>query len=66
MLEVMNGGLGMKLANNTTKSEIAYSVLAGVMLFLHLGVILIGDRWSKKGGFGNGSSPGNLTEKGCH
>lgn len=29
MLEVINGGLGVKLANSTTKSEIAYSVLAG-------------------------------------
>ena len=63
MLGAINGGLGMKLANNTTKGEIAYGVVADVMLFLYLGVNLIGNRWSRKGGSGNGSSPDNLTEK---
>lgn len=49
MLGVINGGLGLQLAANTRKGEIAYGVIAGVVLVIYVGVISIGDRRSKEG-----------------
>lgn len=50
MLGIINGGLGMKLANNTTKGEIAYGVIAGVVLILYVGVNLYGDYTNGRSG----------------
>ncbi|TAQ83604.1 hypothetical protein B7494_g8072 [Chlorociboria aeruginascens] len=38
ILAVINGGLGLKLAANTTHGEIAYGVVAGVMFLIYLAV----------------------------
>lgn len=62
VLGVINGGLGMQLANNTTKGEIAYGVIAGVVLVMYVGIILIGDRGSRKG-WAENETPENSTEK---
>lgn len=62
LLGTINGGLGLQLANNTTKGEIAYGVIAGVMFLTYLGVILIGPRMRRKGRAESGT-PENLVEK---
>ena len=41
LLAVINGGLGLQLSGNTTKGEIAYGVIAGVMFLLYLAVLAI-------------------------
>jgi hypothetical protein len=38
---VINGGLGLQLAANSTKGNIAYGVVAGAMFVLYVVVILI-------------------------
>ena len=62
VLGMINGGLGLQLANNSTKGEIAYGVIAGVVFVLYIGVILIGDRRSGKARMGGRMSE-NITEK---
>ncbi len=42
-----------------TKGEIAYGVITGAILFIYVGINLIGDRQSRKGGVGN-ETPGNF------
>lgn len=41
LLAVINGGLGLQLSDNTTRGEIAYGVIAGVMFLLYLAVLAI-------------------------
>ncbi len=36
LLAVVNGGLGLKLANNTKNGEIAYGVVAGVIGLIYI------------------------------
>ena len=62
VLGVINGGLGMQLTGNTTKGEIAYGVIAGVVLVIYVGIILIGERGSGKSREEN-ETPENFTEK---
>lgn len=40
-LAVINGGLGLQLSENTSKGEIAYGVIAGIMFLLYLAVLAI-------------------------
>ena len=61
-LGMINGGLGMKLANNTVKGEIAYGIIGGVILVFYMGVNLIGAGRSSKGGK-EGETAENITEK---
>jgi len=46
ILAVINGGLGLKLAANTTKGEIAYGVLAGVVGVAYIALVA----FKRKGG----------------
>lgn len=50
VLAVVNGGLGLKLADNSRKGEIVYGVLAGVVGVLYVGVVVV----RRKGGTGLG------------
>lgn len=47
ILSIINGGLGLQLADNTKGGEIAFGVVAGVMCLAWAGVVLLS--W-KKGG----------------
>jgi hypothetical protein len=38
---VINGGLGLQLANDTTNGEIAYEAVIGAMFVLYVVVILV-------------------------
>lgn len=40
-LGIINGGLGLKLSDNTRKGEIAYGVVAGVFWLVWMGVIVL-------------------------
>ena len=40
LLAVINGGLGLKLSDNTKSGEIAYGVIAGLVFLLYLAVFL--------------------------
>ena len=42
-LGIINGGLGLQLADNTHKGEVAYAVVAAVMYLLYVGSIVIGE-----------------------
>lgn len=46
---MINGGLGLRLANNTTRGKIAYSVVAGVSGSSLLGLIIWSERKDRKG-----------------
>ena len=48
LLGVINGGLGLQLANNTKKGEIAYGVVAGVFFLLYIAVVVVFSRRSKE------------------
>lgn len=41
VLAVVNGGLGLKLANNTTGGKIAYGAAAGVMAVAYAVVVVV-------------------------
>jgi hypothetical protein len=41
ILGVINGGLGLKLAGNSKKGEIAYGVVAGVMLVIYIATAVL-------------------------
>lgn len=42
-LGIINGGLGLQLADNTTAGEIAYGVIAGLVWLVYLGVAVYGE-----------------------
>lgn len=42
-LGIINGGLGLKLSDNTTKGEIAYGVVAGVMWLIWMASAVASD-----------------------
>lgn len=44
---MINGGLGLRLANNTTSGKIAYGVIAGISGFAFLGLITWGETKDK-------------------
>lgn len=52
----------MQLATNTTKGEIAYGVIAGVILVIYVGINLIGDRGSRKS-WAENETPEDIAEK---
>jgi len=54
VLAIINGGLGLKLAANTTGGEIAYGVLAGVMLLAYVVLVVL----KRKGTAGSGKGVG--------
>lgn len=41
ILAVINGGLGLKLAANSPKGEVAYAVIAALMGVFYIGVVII-------------------------
>lgn len=43
-LGMINGGLGLLLADNTTSGAIAYGVVAGVIWLVYVAAIVIGER----------------------
>jgi len=47
-LGIINGGLGLELAENTRKGEIAYGVIAGVIWLVYVAVIIFGEIKRKK------------------
>ena len=49
-LGIINGGLGLRLAGNTTGGEIAYGVVAGVIWLAWMGVAVWGTRFKKPKG----------------
>jgi len=42
-LGIINGGLGLRLANNTKKGEIAYGVIAGFMWLVWMAAAVYGE-----------------------
>ena len=52
LLGMINGGLGLRLANNTTGGKIAYSVIAGISGCAFLGLIV----WSEMQNSASGKS----------
>ena len=50
ILGAINGGLGLQLAKNTTKGEIAYGVIAGVVFLIYIGVIVMASLKGRKSG----------------
>lgn len=42
-LGIINGGLGLRLSNNTRKGEIAYGVVAGVIWLVWMAAALLGE-----------------------
>jgi hypothetical protein len=48
-LGIINGGLGLKLADNTRSGKIAYGVVAGFMWLIWVAAIVIGERRRKAG-----------------
>lgn len=44
-LGIINGGLGLQLSANTTKGEIAYGVIAGVIWCVYMGIVLATWKW---------------------
>jgi hypothetical protein len=61
ILAVINGGLGLKLANNTKGGEIAYGVVAGVVALLYTAATLAKRKNKAAWGFGKSNKTG-LTE----
>ena len=61
ILAVINGGLGLKLANNTKGGEIAYGVVAGVVALLYTAAVLARRKNKAPWAFGKASKTG-LTE----
>lgn len=49
-LGIINGGLGLRLSNNTRKGEIGYGVVAAIMWLLWMGVVVFKE---VKGASGN-------------
>lgn len=43
-LGIINGGLGLQLANNTRNGEIAYGVVAALVWLVYIAAIIIGER----------------------
>ena len=59
ILAVINGGLGLKLANNTRGGEIAYGVVAGIVAMLYAGAVVSKRKTKAPWGFGKGSRTGS-------
>ena len=62
-LGIINGGLGLQLSDNTTKGEIAYGVVAGVMWLVWMAVAVASDV-RRTGGRRDGSREKILESKG--
>ena len=62
-LAVINGGLGLKLANDTKNGKIAYGVVAGFMALMYTAIVLSKRKSKAPLGFGKTSKTG-LTEPG--
>lgn len=58
-LGIINGGLGLKLADNSRGGEIAYGVVAGFMWILWMGVILLATVKSRRQRGGSMNEYGN-------
>lgn len=56
-LGIINGGLGLMLAGNTRKGEIAFGVIAGVVWCVWLGVV-VGNYFRRRGGVGKREEKG--------
>lgn len=52
ILGIVNGGLGLQLASNTTGGEIAYGVVAGIMAVVYIAVATFGELRRSKGNVG--------------
>ena len=57
-LAIINGGLGLKLANNTKNGEIAYGVVAGFMALMYTAIVLSKRKSKAPFGFGKASKTG--------
>lgn len=47
MLGLINGGTGLKLADNTKGGSIAYGVVAGIMVVVYFGIWFLSKRQAK-------------------
>lgn len=58
VLGIINGGLGLRLAGNSKKGEIAYGVVSGIAFVAYVASILLSSRTKNRraGGIKNGSS----------
>lgn len=57
ILGVINGGLGLQLADNTVKGKIAYGVIAGVVFLSYVAVLGVSYmRQRRRGGLGEGET----------
>ena len=65
-LGIINGGLGLRFAADTTKGEIAYGVIAGVVWVTWIGVVVWDGVFRRKEGRGveNGREPKEEVEEG--
>lgn len=59
VLGIINGGLGLVLAANTTAGEILYGVIAGLMGIIYIAVVVMASRKDQ-----NTFGMGGLEEKG--
>lgn len=57
-LGIINGGLGLRLSNNTKNGEIAYGVVAGVVWVAWMAIAVIKGREKKRNGAGAGGRRG--------
>ena len=66
ILAIINGGLGLKLADNSKHGEIAYGVMSGVVACLYIAFVLIKRKTSAPFGSRKEKSENNLmmTENG--
>ena len=62
LLGMINGGLGLKLAANSTGGMIAYGVVAGVIGVTYL-VVVVGFEWKKAKSGANQASPSEIEER---
>ncbi|KAI9755621.1 MAG: hypothetical protein M4579_004194 [Chaenotheca gracillima] len=61
ILGMINGGLGLRLAANTTKGEIAYGVVAGVVGVSYIGIVLAASLRGRGRQVGQGETGEKLT-----
>lgn len=59
-LGIVNGGLGLRLSDNSNNGKIAYGVVAGLIWVAWMAVAIVSKRRSKRSGLDRGSSEMSL------
>lgn len=64
ILAIINGGLGLQLANNTRDGKIVYGAVAGVVACLYVAFVVSRRKNKAPWGFGRSSKTGLAEEMG--